>query len=81
MTSALPDAMTISLEQLERDLLQLPREVRAHLADLLAESVEKEVAALWSEEVQRRHEAFLRGEMETIPAEEVMAELRAKLLK
>ena len=53
--------MAIPLDQLEKDLLQLPRDVRAHLADVLAASVEKEVAAAWDEEAERRHEAFLRG--------------------
>jgi hypothetical protein len=81
MDSAAQAEMTIPVDQLERELLQLPRDVRAHLADVLSASVEKEVAAAWDEEAERRHEAFLRGEIEAIPAEEVMAELRARFLK
>ncbi|HEX8905761.1 MAG TPA: addiction module protein [Longimicrobiaceae bacterium] len=73
--------MTIPLDQLEKELLQLPRDVRARLADVLAESVEKEVAAAWDEEIGRRLDAYERGELKTIPAEEVLAELRARLQK
>jgi len=68
-------------EQLEQELLQLPLEVRSRLADVLAESVRREVEASWDQEVERRHQAHLRGELDTVPAEEVMAELRAKLLR
>lgn len=81
MDSTVQAEMTIPLDQLEKDLLQLPRDVRAHLADVLAASVEKEVAAAWDEEIGRRQEAFRRGEIDAIPAEEVLAKLRAKLFK
>jgi hypothetical protein len=79
MDAAAQAEMTIPLDQLEQELLQLPRDMRAHLADVLSASVEKEVAAAWDEEIARRQEAFRRGEIDPIPAEEVLAELRAKL--
>ncbi|HEX8244044.1 MAG TPA: addiction module protein [Longimicrobium sp.] len=81
MDAAVQAEMTIPLDQLEKELLQLPRDVRAHLVDVLSASVEQEVAAAWDEEIQRRQEAFRRGEVEAIPAEEVLAQLRAKLFK
>jgi hypothetical protein len=80
MDTAAQAEMTIPLDQLKRELLQLPRDVRAHLADVLAASVEKEVAAAWDEEIRRRQEVFRRGEIDAIPADEVLAQLRARIL-
>ncbi len=76
-TIAVPE---MTLEQLEQELLQLPPDVRSHLADVLAESVEREVAAAWNAEAKRRYEAYLRGEIEAYPLDEALAELRTKLL-
>ena len=69
----------MTLEQLEQELLQLPREVRSRLADVLTESVEREVAAVWDAEADRRYQAYLRGEIQAYPAKEALAELKAKL--
>lgn len=71
----------MTLEQLEQELLQLPPDVRSRLADVLAESVEREVAAAWGAEADRRYQAYLRGEIEAYPAKEALAELRAKLFR
>jgi Putative addiction module component len=73
-------AGTMTLEELEQQLLQLPLEARTRLAEVLDESVRREVEAAWDEEVERRHQAFLRGELEAFPAKEALAELRAKML-
>ncbi len=70
----------MTLEELEQELLQLPPEVRSHLAEVLAQSVERHYAHVWDEEVERRHQAYLRGELQTVPAKEALAELRAKML-
>jgi Putative addiction module component len=72
---------TMTLEELEQELLQLPPEVRSHLAEVLAQSVRQHYADVWDEEAERRYQAYLRGELEAIPAEEVLAEVRAKLVK
>jgi hypothetical protein len=74
-----PNAMT--LEELERELLQLPPEIRSRLVEVLAASVEHHYAEVWDEEAERRHQAFLRGELQAIPAKEALSELRAKMLK
>jgi hypothetical protein len=73
--------MTIPTEQLEQELLQLPREVRARLAEVLVQSVERDVAAAWDAEAERRYQAYLRGEIDAHPAREALAALRAKLPK
>jgi len=74
-----PSVMT--LEELERELLQLSPEVRSRLVEVLAASVERHYADVWDEEVERRHQAFLRGELQALPAKEALSELRAKILK
>ena len=71
----------MTLDEWKQELLKLPPEVRSHLADVLAESVRGEVEDAWDEEVQRRHQAFVRGELTAVPAKEALAELRAKMLK
>ncbi|HSU17938.1 addiction module protein [Longimicrobium sp.] len=78
MGTALHHEMTIPLDQLEAELFRLPREERARLADLLAESVEREIAEWWDAESTRRYEAFLRGEIEAVDAREALARLRAE---
>ena len=67
-------------EQLEQELLQLPPDVRSRLADVLVESVEREVAAAWGAEAKRRYDAYSCGEIEAYPMDEALAELRTKLL-
>ncbi|HEX9935561.1 MAG TPA: addiction module protein [Longimicrobium sp.] len=79
LATSAPNTMT--LEELERELLQLPPEIRSHLVEVLAQSVRQHYADVWDEEADRRYQAFLRGELEAIPAEEVLAEVRAKILK
>jgi hypothetical protein len=81
MGTALHHEMTIPPDQLEAELLRLPREERARLAELLAESVDSEVAAGWEEEIARRLQAYERGEMEAVDAREALARLRAKFCK
>lgn len=59
--------------------LALPPEDRALLADKLLESLseqeQSEIDAAWAEEARQRLEAFDRGEMEAIPAEDVFRDL------
>jgi len=65
----------------------LPLEDRARLAHWLLTSLDEgedddpaEVERLWAEEIERRVGELERGEAETYPAEEVLAEAR-RLLK
>ncbi|HEU4558757.1 MAG TPA: addiction module protein [Longimicrobium sp.] len=74
-----PRAMT--LDELEQELLQLPPDVQARLAEVLTNNVKRHYEAVWNEEAERRHQAYLRGELEAIPAEEVLAQVRAMIQK
>ncbi|WP_275097475.1 addiction module protein [Sedimenticola hydrogenitrophicus] len=68
---------------IESEALALPLEERTRLVIHLLESIEsrpvsdpKKVEAAWVAESNRRYEAYLRGEEQAIPAEDVFAELR-----
>lgn len=77
--------MAHSLAEIENDALRLPPEDRARLAvDLLASlegSVEspEEIEKLWLAEAERRFRELKDGVVQGIPAQEVFAQLRAKL--
>jgi len=71
-------------EAIESEALSLPFEDRARLVVHLLESIEsrpaadpKQVERAWLAEANRRYQAYLRGEEQAIPAEEVFSELRA----
>ena len=71
--------MTRSLEELFREAAQLPERDRATLVGLLIESLEPaaepDVEAAWSREIERRVAELDAGTVQTIPWEEVRAEL------
>lgn len=73
--------MSLTYEQIAAEAMQLSPQERADLADRLWISVDtpEAVAAAWDAEVARRIAQIDSGEVETIPQEQVMAELRAKL--
>ena len=64
------------------DALSLPVEARVQLVDKLLQSLnlptQPEVEEAWAKEVDRRIAEDERGEVEMIPGEEVVAELRRK---
>lgn len=74
-------------EQLKQQVLCLPQPERAELAEALIRSLdsqeelvsEDEAREAWGKEVQRRAEAYDRGEMSSRSWEEFRDELRAKL--
>lgn len=70
--------MSAVLEKLEHDVLELPQEERAFLADRLLSSLGggalSDVDAAWVAEVEKRHEAFAAGRWQPSPAAEVFAE-------
>ena len=70
-------------EQLEVAALHLPRDERARLAEALISSLdeESEVERAWNVEIRRRVAELDAGTVETIPAEQVFAELNALLEK
>lgn len=75
--------MATSPEVLETEALLLPREDKSRLIVHLLESIEERPAAdpqqverAWLAEADRRYQAYLRGEEQAIPAEDVFSELR-----
>lgn len=56
---------------------------KATLARILIEeldpTVDGQVEQLWIAESQRRYEAYLRGELESLPGDEVMSRARSRL--
>lgn len=75
--------MTLTLEQLESAVLELSEPERARLVERLLSSLQPQgdtaVEQVWAEEAERRYEEMLRTGDEGVPAEEVLAELRAML--
>lgn len=79
--------MTITLEQALEIALELSADDRVALATALLESVfvdgpeddPAETEAAWEEELKRRMEDLDSGRVEAIPAEEVVARVRARL--
>lgn len=66
-------------ERILAEALKLPPVERAELVENLLSSFEfrsrKTIDALWAQEVEDRIDAFERGELAAIPAEEVFAEI------
>lgn len=73
--------MSLTYDEIAAEAMRLTPQERADLADKLWVSVDtpEEVAAAWDAEIARRIARLDSGEVETIPFEQVMSELRAKL--
>jgi putative addiction module component (TIGR02574 family) len=71
----------VSVQKLQAEVLKLPSHERARLAELLISSLdeEDEIAAAWADEAERRYQELRSGEIEAIPAEEVLARVRSNL--
>jgi putative addiction module component (TIGR02574 family) len=65
------------IEELESAALQLPREVRARIAERLLASLDEEtrVEQAWAEEVRRRVRDFRAGKAKTRPIDDVLNEV------
>ncbi len=74
--------MSDVLKELEQRAKALTAEERAQLAEVLLESLEEgslaEIEAAWDREIEERAAAYDRGELKTIPAEDVFAEARRR---
>lgn len=72
--------MAISVEKLTEEMLALPSDARALLADRLVESLDpindESIRALWVAEAIRRRNEVRSGAVQTIPAEVVLTEAR-----
>ena len=77
--------MATPVEKLTEELLSLPSDARALLADRLVESLDpindESIRALWVEEAIRRRDEITSGTVKTIPAEDVLTEARNLIKK
>src|SRR5882724_12919062 len=75
--------MATDLEKIKTELMALPPESRAMLAQSLIESLDNEfdpaADALWLEEIRRRDLEIRNGTAKTKPAEQVLQEARDRL--
>ncbi|MGH7572647.1 MAG: addiction module protein [Gemmatimonadota bacterium] len=73
--------MFSAAEELEAAALSLPVSERARLAERLIASLdeETEIEQAWALEVRRRLESYRAGEIDSIPADEVINEARNRL--
>ncbi|MBN3895900.1 MAG: addiction module protein [Nostoc sp. NOS(2021)] len=73
----------LSIEQLIQEVLSLPSESRAFLAEKLLESLEFDidpmVEAGWMTEAKRRRDEIRSGAVEPIPGDEALAQSRRLL--
>jgi putative addiction module component (TIGR02574 family) len=67
----------MSVHEIEAEALLLSSQERAHLAEVLIASLDEDLALeqAWAAEAERRYEEIRSGRVQTIPAEQVMAEL------
>ena len=70
--------MAITVEKLTEEMLALPSDARALLADRLVESLDPvaddAIRTLWATEAIRRRDEVRSGAVKSIPAEVVLAE-------
>ena len=75
--------MNLTIEQIVDEALGLPSEARALLADRLVESLDPAedgyVRQLWMAEALRRRDEVRSGRVQTIPAEQGLAQVRRAL--
>jgi len=76
-----PFCMSIPVEQLTEEMLALPADARAILADRLVESLDPltddEVRSMWTAEAIRRRDEVRSGAVDTIPSDVVEAHVRS----
>ena len=77
------EAMSTTVEQLAKQAMNLPGELRARLADLLVESLDAdaltEIDQLWLSEAKRRRDEVRSGKVKTIPGDEALRSVRDSL--
>lgn len=77
--------MGIPVERLTEAALALPADARALLADRLTESLDPlmddEIRGLWVEEAIRRRDEVRSGQVQTIPADVALRQVRESLRK
>jgi putative addiction module component (TIGR02574 family) len=72
--------MSLTLDQITEEAMKLPADSKALLADKLVESLESEdldeIQRLWSTEAMRRRDEIRSGQVQPIPGEQVLEEVR-----
>ncbi len=72
--------MSLTFDQITEEAMKLPADSKALLADKLVESLESEeldeIQRLWSAEAIRRRDEVRSGQVQPIPGEEVLEEVR-----
>ena len=72
--------MSLTLDQLADEAMQLPAAARALLAERIVESLDlaqtDEIQRLWAAEAIRRRDEVRSGHVQPIPGDEVLAEVR-----
>ena len=75
--------MSAHFDDIERQARSLPLKEKASLARVLIEeldtAVDGDADQLWIVEAQRRYDAYLKGELEALPGDEVMARARSRV--
>jgi putative addiction module component (TIGR02574 family) len=73
--------MTVTMMELEAQVLNLAPADRAHLLERLIDSFEPEgkVRDAWIVEAQRRHEEIRAGTTAMVPGQEALARIRARI--
>ena len=75
--------MSTQFDEIEKQARLLPIREKAALARVLIEeldsSTDGNTEQLWIEEAQRRYDAYLKGELEALPGEDVMRRARERL--
>ena len=75
--------MSSQFDELTKRIRALPARERVELVRALIDDLDPgkdpDVEKLWLEEAERRYAQYLRGEVEAIPGDEVMAEARKRL--
>ena len=75
--------MDTQAEQILQSALSLDPDDRGEIAESLIQSLDEkraaEIEAAWAEEIKRRLESIDKGQVQLIPADEVMREMRARL--
>jgi len=75
--------MSALFDELEKQTRLLTPQEKATLARILIEeldpSVDSQVEQIWIAEAQRRYQAYLKGQIESLPGDEVMSRARNRL--
>jgi hypothetical protein len=70
-------------DEIERQARLLPLKQKAALTHFLTEepgkSIDADAEQLWVDEAQRRYGAYLKGELEALPGDDVIARARSRV--